>query len=271
MQKYSVLMTVYQKDNPEYFALALDSMLKQTLSPDEIVLVKDGPVPDSLQKVIDDRLNAEIEIHQVQLSQNKGLGLALNEGIKVIRNELIARMDSDDYSLPKRCELQIKEFEKNPKLNICGCPVKEFVGDINNVVGARKVPLTNEEIHKFAKKRDPFNHPTVMYKKSTVEKVGCYSDYRKNQDTDLWIKMLSAGAVGMNLKQPMLRFRFDEGTYEKRKSWVNTKILIEIRWKAYKSGFNTLGEFVEVAAAQLGVYVLPVGFQKFLYKKVLRR
>lgn len=271
MQNYSVLMTVYKKDSPEYFALALDSMLHQTLPPDEIVLVKDGPVPNSLQKVIDERLNSGIEINQVQLPQNKGLGLALNEGIKVVRNELIARMDSDDYSLPKRCELQVKEFEKNPKLDICGCPVKEFVGDIHNVVGARKVPLTNEEIHKFAKKRDPFNHPTVMYKKSTVKKVGCYSDYRKNQDTDLWIRMLSAGAVGMNLNQSLFYFRFDEGTYQKRKSWVNTKILIEIRWKAYKQGFNTFGEFIEVAVAQLGVYLLPVKFQKFLYKKVLRR
>lgn len=270
MQKYSVLMTVYKNDNPEYFALALASMIDQTYKPDEIVLVKDGPIPSSLQKVIDGRLN-DFEINQVQLAENRGLGLALNEGIKVVRNELIARMDSDDYSMPERCKLQVKEFEKNPNLDIIGCPVKEFVDTIDNVVGVRNVPLTNLEIHKYAKKRDPFNHPTVMYKKSAVLRVGGYSDYRKNQDTDLWIKMLSNGAEGMNLKEAEFRFRFDEGTYKKRKSWINTKILIEIRWKAFKNGFNSFGEFLLVAITQLGVFILPTNFQKFLYKKLLRR
>ncbi len=271
MEKYSVLMTVYIKDNPEYFNLALDSMVNQTYKPDEIVIVKDGPVVDELQKVIDDHIADGAPIVQVQLLKNVGLGLALNEGIKVIRNKLIARMDSDDFSLPERCELQINEFEKNPELDIIGCPVLEFVGTTDNIVGERKVPLTNEEIYKFAKKRDPFNHPTVMYRKSAVEKAGCYSNYRKNQDTDLWIKMLSNKAICMNLSDSVFRFRFDEVTYKKRKSWINTKILIEIRYKAWKSGFNSFFEFLAIAVAQLGIYILPVGFQKFLYQKVLRR
>lgn len=271
MEKYSVLMTVYTKDNPEYFSLALDSMVNQTYKPDEIVLVKDGPVVEELQRVIDDHIAAGAPIVQVRLEKNVGLGLALNEGIKVIKNELIARMDSDDYSMPERCELQVREFEKNPALDIIGCPVLEFVGTIDNIVGERKVPLTNEEIYKFAKKRDPFNHPTVMYRKGAVQAAGCYSNYRKNQDTDLWIKMLSNGVTCMNLADPVFRFRFDEGTYKKRKSWINTKILIEIRYKAWKSGFNSFGEFLMVAIAQLGMYILPVGFQKFLYQKILRR
>lgn len=271
MDKYSVLMTVYKKDNPEYFSLALGSMVNQTYKPDEIVLVKDGLITDDLQRVIDDYIAAGAPINQLQLKRNVGLGLALNEGIKVVRNELIARMDSDDYSRPERCELQVKEFEKNPRLDIVGCPVKEFVGSIDNIIGERKVPLTNDEIYRFARRRDPFNHPTVMYRKSAVEKAGCYSDYRKNQDTDLWIKMLLNGVTCMNLPDSVFRFRFDEGTYEKRKSWVNTKILIEIRYKSWKSGFNTFVDFLIVACAQLGMYVLPVGFQKIIYRKILRR
>ena len=159
----------------------------------------------------------------------------------------------------------------NPDLDIVGCPVLEFIGTIDNIVGERRVPLTNEDIYKFAKTRDPFNHPTVMYRKSSVEAVGGYSDYRKNQDTDLWIKMLSNHVSCMNLAEPLFRFRFDEETYKKRKSWTNTKILIEIRYRAWKSGFNTFGEFVLVSLAQLSVFVLPVWFQQFLYKKVLRR
>ena len=271
MEKYSVLMTVYKKDNPEYFSQALESMVNQTYPPNEIVLVKDGPVNNNVQQVIDFYCVKGVPIVQVQLPENLGLGLALNEGIKMVKNELIARMDSDDYALPKRCEMQLKEFEKNPSLDIIGCPVLEFVGTIDNIVGERRVPLTNEEIYKFAKKRDPFNHPTVMYRKASVERVGGYSAYRKNQDTDLWIRMLSDKAVCMNLAEPLFCFRFDEGTYKKRKSWINTKIIIEVRYKAWKSGFNSFGEFLIISAAYLGTYILPVCFQKFLYHKILRR
>ena len=269
--KYSVLMTVYTKDNPDYFALSLDSMINQTCTPDEIVIVKDGPIRKRLQDIIDSRKNRQVKIIQLQLPVNKGLGLALNEGIKICKNELIARMDADDYSMPNRCELQLKAFEKYTDLDIIGCPVDEFVDDIDNVVGCRNVPYTNDEIYAFAKKRDPFNHPTVMYKKSVVLKAGMYSDYRKNQDTDLWIKMLSNGAQCMNLKEHVFRFRFDSDTYRKRKSWVNTKILLEIRYKAWQSGFNTFFDFLLVATSQIGVYVLPVWFQRWLYTAVLRR
>lgn len=271
MEKYSVLMTVYTKDNPDYFSLALDSMIHQTYKPDELVLVKDGPITNALQKVIDDRTAQDVPIVQVQLPVNKGLGLALNEGIKVIKNELIARMDSDDFSMPERCEFQCKAFENDPELDVIGCSVLEFVDSIDNVVGERKVPLTNKEIYKFAKRRDPFNHPTVMYRKSAVEAVGGYSDYRKNQDTDLWIRMLLNGATCLNIESPLLRFRFDENTYKKRKSWVNTKILIEIRYKAWKLGFNSFGEFLIIMIVQLGIFILPTGFQKFLYQKFLRK
>ena len=269
--KYSVLMTVYKKDNPDYFALSLDSMINQTCKPDEIVIVKDGSIRKQLQDIIDSRKNRQVKIIQLQLPVNKGLGLALNEGIKICKNELIARMDADDYSMPNRCELQLKMFEKYPDLDIIGCPVDEFVDDIDNVVGCRNVPYTNDEIYVFAKKRDPFNHPTVMYKKSVVLKAGMYSDYRKNQDTDLWIKMLSNGAQCMNLKEHVFRFRFDSDTYRKRKSWVNTKILLEIRYKAWQSGFNTFFDFLLVATSQIGVYILPVWFQRWLYTAVLRR
>lgn len=271
MQKYSVLMTIYKNDYPEYFKLSLESILHQSYLPDEIIVVKDGDITQELQEVIDKHSTWGVPIKEIQLKENVGLGLALNAGLKFCKNELVARMDSDDFSMPTRCELQIMEFEKNPNLDIIGCPADEFVGNIDNIVGCRNVPLTNEEIYEYAKRRDPFNHPTVMYRKSVVEKVGGYSNYRKNQDTDLWIKMLSNNAVCMNLKEHVFRFRFDEETYKKRKSWINTKILISIRFKAWKMGFNSFFEFIQVSVTQFLVYILPVSFQKFIYKKFLRK
>ena len=272
MEKYSVLQTVYKNDDPDNFRLSLESMVNQTIKPNEIVLVKDGPIPDILQGVINevDDENPGI-IVQVQLERNLGLGLALNEGLKICRNEIIARMDSDDISLPQRCELQLKMFADDPQLDIVGCPVKEFIGSPNNIVGERNVPLNNEDIRKYAKRRDPFNHPTVMYRKSKVMQCGPYGDYRKNQDTALWIDMLSKGCKAANCKEYLLMFRFDEGTYKKRKSWINTKLLIQIRKNAYKIGFCSFADYLVVSIAQLGIYILPTAFQKFVYTKVLRK
>lgn len=268
---YSVLLTVFKSDNPEYFRLSLESMINQTLPSNDIVVVKDGPVPDAIQDVIDDLQQSNPQIHPLQLQSNMGLGLALNEGLKICRNELVARMDSDDISMPTRCEKQIAMFDADPTLDIVGCPVKEFVGTPDNVVGKRDVPLDNDAIHKFNKRRDPFNHPTVMYRKSKVLKYGPYGNYRKNQDTDLWIKLLSNGCRAANHPEYLLMFRFDEGTYKKRKSWVNTKLLIEIRKKAWKNGYCSFFDYLFVACAQLCIYVLPTGFQKFVYTKLLRK
>ena len=272
MEKYSVLQTVYKSDAPDAFKLSLESMLNQTVKPDEVVLVKDGPIPETLQNVIDE-LDNKVPgmIVQVQLEKNMGLGLALNEGLKCCKNELVARMDSDDISLPERCGKQLAMFECNPELDIVGCPVKEFIGTPDNIVGERNVPLENEEIHKYAKRRDPFNHPTVMYKKSKVMLYGPYRDYRKNQDTALWIDMLSKGCKAANCKEYLFLFRFDEGTYRKRKSWINTKLLIQLRYEAWKSGFNSFVDLAVIAMAQVMMFLLPISFQKFVYKKILRR
>ena len=271
MKKYSVLMSVYSKDNGEYLKLAIDSMINQTLKPDEIVIVKDGKIPSSLEKVIKDAKLKFSKIVEVQLKTNVGLGLALNEGLKVCKNELVARMDADDISLLERCKKQVLMFEKNKKLDIVGCPVLEFSDNPENIIGKRRVPLTYKEIYNYSKKRDAFNHPTVMYKKSKVLKCGGYGDYRKNQDTDLWIKMLASGSQAMNLDEELFLFRFDENTYKKRKNWLNTKTLIKIRWNAYKIGFSSLLDFLIISVIQLAIFVLPVSFQKFVYKKVLRR
>lgn len=270
MQKYSVLMAVYKKDNPKYFAIALDSMIHQTVPPDEIVIVKDGPITENLQAVIDVRRGETGEIHEVSLEKNMGLGIALQHGIVACRNELIARMDADDYSMPERCEKQLNVFVQNPNLDIVGCHAIEFVGTMDNVVGMRKVPLDNEGIYKFAKFRDPFNHPSVMYRKSTVLKCGNYRDCPGDEDTDLWIRMLQHKAGCMNIDNPVFYFRFDEKTFRRRKSWVTTKSMMTLRYRAWKDGFNSLYEFLLVAGGQFVIYLLPEWFEKNFYKYVLR-
>ncbi|MFQ9309622.1 MAG: glycosyltransferase [Paraclostridium sordellii] len=270
--KYSVLMTVYKNDNPKYFRKSIMSMITQTKTPDEMIIVKDGPISGELQNTINgiDKKFPNI-IRQVQLEENVGLGLALNEGLKLCRNDLVARMDADDISINTRCELQLKEFEMDNDLDIVGCSVDEFIDDEENVISSRIVPISNEDIHKFAKQRDPFNHPTVMYRKSKVLGCGGYSDLRKNQDTDLWIKMLSNGCKAKNLKESLVLFRFDENTYKRRKNWMNTKLLIKIRYNAFKIGFSSIGDLLKVSIIQLAIYILPIKFQKIIYGRFLRQ
>lgn len=270
MFPYSILMTVYRGDNPSYVETSIKSVLNQTHLSNDIVIVEDGPLTEELEALVSSFENTHSEINVVRLPNNVGLGKALNEGLPICKNELIARMDSDDISMPERFEKQVKAFEEDPELDIVGCPVKEFVGSPDNVVGKRNVPLDNESIHKYVRRRDPFNHPTVMYRKSKVMKYGPYGDFRKNQDTDLWIKLLSNGCKAINIDEYLLMFRFDEGTYRKRKSWTNTKTLINIRWKAFKDKNCSLVDFLVVAGAQLAIYVMPSGLQRFIYQQILR-
>ena len=148
--------------------------------------------------------------------------------------------------------------------------MREFVGTPDTVVGERRVPVDNESIHRYLRRRDPFNHPAVMFRKSKVLACGSYGDYRKNQDTDLWFKLMGHGCKGANVDDYLLFFRFDEGTYRKRKSWANTKTLLDIRWKAFKDGQCSFWDFCFVAAAQTAIYLMPTGLQRFIYKHILR-
>ncbi len=272
MEAYSVLQTVYRGDNPDYLRQSLLSMLGQTRTPDEIVLVKDGPLTAELEEGI-----ASLEaaypgvLRPLALEKNLGLGLALNEGLKVCRNEFVARMDSDDISLPERCEKELALFEQDPELAIVGCPVLEFSGSPDNILGRRDVPLDNDAIHRYARRRDPFNHPAVIYRKSEVLRCGPYGDYRKNQDTALWIDMLSKGCKAANCPEALLLFRFDENTYRKRKSLTNTRLLLRIRRQAYQKGFGSLSDYLAVCAGQTALFLLPASVQKFVYTRFLRK
>ncbi|MBQ7624451.1 MAG: glycosyltransferase [Clostridia bacterium] len=268
MEKYSVLMSLYKKEHPEYLRLALDSMLKQSVPPDEIVLVEDGPLTDALYEVLDEYKE---HIHTVVNKKNLGLGLALNEGLKVCRNELVARMDTDDVSKPNRCEIQLKRFEEKPGLSIVGSHIDEFVGDVTNVISQRRVPTGSEAIYDYAKKRSAFNHPTVMYKKSDVLAEGGYSDLKRNQDVDLFGRMLFKGYKAENIDEALLWFRSSDELAARRKSWENTKSYISTIKKFWKMGYSSFGDYAIVAIAQTGMYLMPVKLQNWVYKKFLRK
>lgn len=266
-KKYSVLMSLYKKENPEYLRIAIDSMLNQTVAPDEIVLVEDGPLTDELYAVLDEYPM----LHRVKNEINLGLGLALNVGLKECRNELVARMDTDDCSKPERCEKQLQIFLEKPYLAIVGSHIDEFVDDISNVISQRIVPITYEEIFKFAKKRSAFNHPAVMYSKTAVLENNGYADLKRNQDVDLFGRMLFNGYKAENIDEALLWFRSSDELAKRRKSWQNTWSYIATIRNFWKMGYSSFTDYAIVGIAQTGMYVMPIKLQNYIYKNFLRK
>lgn len=271
MEKYSVLMSLYFKEKPEYLRLAIQSMVDQTLKPDEIVIVKDGQITSELQRELDvfvDKYPILFKI--VGYENNRGLGLALNYGLEHCKNELVARMDTDDIAKPNRCEKQLMAFEKDQDLSIVGSAVDEFNGTPENVTGRRTVPSSHKEIYDFGKKRSAFNHPSVIYRKSKVLEFNGYSDLRRNQDVDLFGRMLYGGCKAANFNESLLWFRSDDNLSKRRKSWENTSSYIETIKKFWKMGYATLGDYALVLVAQTLMFLSPIQIQSWLYKKFLR-
>ncbi len=267
MEPYSVLMSVYVKEKAEYLRMAIDSMIHQTITPDEIVIVEDGPLTDELYAVLDEYESKNPRlIRRCRNEVNLGLGMALNKGLAACKNELVARMDTDDISKPERCELQLKRFAEKPELSIVGAHIDEFVGDIGNVVSIRKVPLTSEEIYKFGKRRNPFSHPVIMYRKSKVLGIGGYADMPKGQDWDLFGRMLCNGCKAENIDVSLLWFRVGMNFLQRRKNFEEIKSSIITVWRFFQMRYSGICDLMIVACAYLAMGIFPIGFTKLIYK-----
>ena len=217
---FSVLMSVYGKDNASHFREALLSVtINQIVKPKQLVLVEDGPVSESIESVILEVQKQDTSIEYTILKKEKNLGLAaaLNSGIPLCKTEWIARMDSDDISYPDRFEKQVSYLIKHPKIDVLGGAVSEFEKEPGDIHSERYVGLTMEEIRKMAQYRTPMNHGTVMYKKSMVQRAGCYSEnFGKLEDYKLWVDMMGVGAQFANLNDILMHFRVGNGFIARR-------------------------------------------------------
>ena len=216
MNKISVLISVYHKEKPAYLQQSLDSIFAQTMLPDEVVLVEDGPLPPPLTDVIEAMVQQHQQLHIVQLPENMGLGLALNEGLKHCHHELVARMDSDDIMSPERLAKEAAYLAEHPETAVVGSWTEEFDDCINERITIRKVPKSHEQLVNFSKRRNPMNHPTVMFRKQAVVAAGSYQRRPLFEDYDLWIRMIRQGARFHNLQEPLLYFRLSKDFFKRR-------------------------------------------------------
>lgn len=270
-KEYSVLMSVYHKERPEYLKQAIESIQVQSLSTNDFVFVCDGPLNDELDAVIQTKqLEMGENLNVVRLAKNGGLGNALNEGIKHCKNELVARMDSDDIAYPDRCEKQIAVFNTHSEVSICSGIVEEFTTDPNTVDTRRVPPETNAEIIEFAKKRNPFNHPCVMYKKSAVKAVGSYQDFYLLEDYYLWLRILMAGYQGYNIQEPLLHMRAGSDMYKRRAGWKYAKTQAKLFKFMKQQGFIGNGQYIKSCVIRSGSALAPNWLRKFMFERVLR-
>lgn len=267
---YSILMSVYKKEKPEYLKTAIESMLEQSVKTNDFVLVCDGPLTDSLDEVISnfEKTNPGL-FNVVRLPENVGLAMALNEGIKHCKNDIVARMDSDDYSKPNRIEKQLNAMEENG-VDIVGSNVFEFDQDIKNLTYSRDLPELDEDIREFAKSRSPFNHPSVVYRKSKVELVGGYGKFDYFEDYYLWLTLLQNGCKGYNVQEYLVLMRSGEDLYLRRGGKDYAKCVMAFKKHMLNVGYITRFNYMTQTSARVLVAVMPNKLRAKVYKKKLR-
>ncbi|MCR5608098.1 MAG: glycosyltransferase [Lachnospiraceae bacterium] len=271
MHNYSVLMAVYHKEKPEYFKLSIESMLNQTVKTDDFVIVCDGKLTDELDEVIDFFTKQYRDLFNIVRKEKcEGLGKALNLGITCCKNEIIARMDSDDIAKSNRMENQLEIYE-SMDVDMVGASVEEFADTTDNIIAIRKLPKEHDEIYKFAKKRNPFNHPCMTFKKTAVLEAGSYMDYPLFEDYYLWARMLMKGFKGYNIEESLLYMRSGESMYLRRGGIDYTKKMWKFKTKLYKDGFYSFKDYLISVSIHTVVSLMPNGLRKTFYKKVLRR
>jgi glycosyltransferase involved in cell wall biosynthesis len=268
---FSVLLSIYQKERAEFLVESLDSIFNQTLNPNEVILVKDGPLTNELDEVINRYRNRYKELKIISLPENKGLPAALNEGLKHCSYELVARMDTDDIAKRNRFEKQIQFLEKNPNIDVFGTDVDEFDDNISNLKFRKIMPKTETEFYSFSKNRNPIIHPTVMFKKNAVLSIGGYKNYMLFEDYHLWVRMLVKGYRFYNLDDSLLYFRFSKDTYYRRTGWKYAMTGFELEWDFFRLGFLKLHELFLYSPVKFIIRLCPISLKILFYKYILRR
>ncbi|HSE09843.1 MAG TPA: glycosyltransferase [Nocardioidaceae bacterium] len=268
-EPFSLLLSTYGGDDPGFLRDAFVSTVQeQTRRPDEVVLVQDGPVSDELAETIRDLVaTSPVPVKHVVMEDNVGLGPALDAGLEACAHEIVARMDADDVSRPDRFDRQLPLVEAGA--DIVGSGLLEFGATVDEVVGRRTPPTDPEEIRRVIRFRDPFNHPTVVYRKSAVLGAGGYTDMALMEDYLLFTRMIDAGARPANIAEPLVYYRVGAGAYARRggKQLLRSELALQRRFRDL--GITSRGEYVRNVAVRGGYRLVPEGVRKVAYRSLL--
>jgi len=269
-------MCIYEKENPKHLKQCLDSLGEATILPNEIVIVKDGPLTDELEDVLSsysllDESQNYIDINLVALPENVTLGPARAAGVEAAKNEWIAIMDTDDVCRKDRFAKQIKMIEQNPELGLIGGQITEFTDTPKQTITIRNVPTNYAEILKFVKIRNPFNHMTVMFKKQAVIEAGNYRFFPWFEDYDLWTRMIKNGIMCANLPDILVDARIDNKTFGRRRGMSYIRAEWNMQKQLRKLKLVSTAEFVRNVAIRQPIRMLPSGLLASIYRIFARK
>lgn len=268
-ERFSLLLPVYRGDDPDQLRRAFASAVhEQTRRPDEVVLVRDGPVPgrlsDTIEQLVDD---SPVVVNRVDLEQNVGLGHALDAGLAAATHDVVARMDADDVSLPHRFAVQLPIIESG--IDLVGSGLWEFDTDEDHIVATRTPPVGEVEIRRRARFVDPFNHPTVVYRRDVVTAAGGYRDLPLMEDYWLFARMLQAGARVANVAEPLVKYRVGAGAYARRGGFELLRSELTLQREFLASGFVTRPQYTRNLVVRGGYRLVPQALRRAAYRRVL--
>lgn len=269
MLQFSVLISVYKGDNPKFFSEALESIYSQTLQASEIVLVEDGSLTNELYAVIEKYRLSKLNLKVVKLETNSGLGEALRVGLNYCCYEIVARMDSDDIAFHDRFEKQVSYLLTHPNTDVLGAHILEFEfkpGDLNK---QKRVPITHQEVVRYATLRNPINHPTVIFRKKAVLSVGSYKSMPLFEDYYLWLRMLKAGCIIENLDTTVLYFRV-ANMHKRRHGLSYFKKEIHFFRTLKNENLISVKQYMLMLGTRLPFRILPKRVLSVIYNQFLR-
>lgn len=270
-ERFSLLMSVYGGDQPAFLEAAFRSVVhQQTRRPDDVVLVQDGPVPEELAATITALVaGSPVPARLLALGQNLGLGPALDRGMAACSHDIVARMDADDIAVPHRFEIQVPVVEAGADL--VGSSLLEFGTSAEDIVGRRVPPLEPDDIVRCSRFHQPFNHPTIVYRRSMVQAVGGYSSLPLMEDYLLFAKMIQHGARVANIAEPLVLYRVGAGAYARRGGVTLLKSEWSLQRRLRALGFLSRAQFARNVAVRGSYRLVPEGVRRAAYRHWIAR
>jgi glycosyltransferase involved in cell wall biosynthesis len=267
-EPFTLLLSVWDGDQPDHLLQAFCSAVdEQTLRPAQVVIVRDGPVRDELAACLAElKATSPVPVTLVPLEQNRGLGPALDAGMAASQYDVVARMDADDVAMPHRFEVQIPLIVD---ADIVGAGLLEFVGDIDHVVGQRVPPTDPEQIQRYARMHDPFNHPTVVYRRQAVQAAGGYGDLPLMEDYALFARMLQNGARAVNVAEPLVFYRVGATAFKRRGGTDLLRSELRLQRQFRRQRFTTPAEYARNVMVRGGYRLIPWWCRRAVYKPMV--
>lgn len=268
---YSVLMSVYKNDKAEFLNLAIASMVMQTVKPHDFVVVCDGALTPELDACLEgwqERLGDALVV--VRLAKNHGLGYALNAGLPVCGCDVVARMDSDDISRPNRCEVLLTKMASDG-LDLVGGAIEEFDHEPGDMDAVRMPPLSKKDIDAWLKRRNPFNHVSVLFDRHMVDQAGGYEPFPWMEDYWLWARMIAKGCRYANVSDVVVDVRAGEGMYARRSNMAYLRSQMCFFSELRKLGLVDRAEQAKAVVERAAATLLPTGLVKLAYNRFLRQ